>query len=500
MQKKRKVATMPVVMVVFFICLSAGIACGASDLESSYTSQGGFIPGQFRLTPFDYATGDFKTNSDRTFSYAEHYPFIRKTDLRGGYADSYRNPTSDNFDHGLSGRPVYLTDDGGELNGFIIPEIADVRAEKQIWEGNLTRYDFVRRPDMTVDRPKKWDLQSELNYFTNLQNLSTRNLSFWHRQNTGRDTSNARLVEHILDPQKQRPTGTAFNVEKMYGRGTQDDKTNYLLYPTNASNTNINLSALMGLATVGTDWKSDIKFPSTSNKFYVHPSHWMLAWMAGRDSRITNPGGFNKPNDGGARKMVPDLGQAVFGHIAHRDKRYVFAHTNDGLLHMIDDAAGNVSGSREVMAFMPPQVLYGKRLMQQKFDFRTSTSMTSARIGDNKLKTVVSANAWLPAGQAYPGFLTDGAVIARRLYTKSDGLKNVTHTGIYSKGTGSQNLKPHVFGLMGRGGAGMYLLRMDDYADTGEKDKLHLEWAMENDMYRYLSDTHEPVSTYLAAT
>ncbi|WP_050792486.1 PilC/PilY family type IV pilus protein [Aminomonas paucivorans] len=118
----------------------------------------------------------------------------------------------------------------------------------------------------------------------------------------------------------------------------------------------------------------------------------------------------------------------------------LYAQTNQGMLH-----AFKVSDGTERWAFIPPQVMEGKRLLGLKRN----------------------NNAWLRS-ESLPRYLLDGPIAVEDA-TFSDG---TVHTVL--------------LGLTGRGGAGLYAL------DVSDPDSPTFLWAVENDLFAYEASSGSP--------
>ncbi|MDR1481908.1 MAG: hypothetical protein LBI74_04720, partial [Synergistaceae bacterium] len=120
----------------------------------------------------------------------------------------------------------------------------------------------------------------------------------------------------------------------------------------------------------------------------------------------------------------------------------IYAHTNDGVLHLLDAADGD-----EEMAILPPPMLLPTRLATLKTNVVSQTKPY--------LRWISSS---MPEGQSgalrsNPVYLLDGALQVRRFDMGSGG--------VYSEGT--HNWGTYLLGALGKGGRGLYMLDVTDH-------------------------------------
>ena len=239
-------------------------------------------------------------------------------------------------------------------------------------------------------------------------------------------------------------------------------------------------------------------------------------------------GNSRTPNEASMRELLPDLGQGGLAYMGmpldvsgsrqygqsewyeqikeFDTPPYLYFQTNDGILHGINvngqkeykkkpgysnlgvpgwgskegTTQDNVNSANEAFAFVPPNVYYGKRLASQKFTMGLS--------GDHLVAT-----EWQSDTQIEPAYLADGRVLIYEVshggnqgdYLNYDGQTN-NASGVDSGGAGSSSIgwrwRSRLFGMMGRGGAGMYSMTL---RSSGGGENLSLKWAVENNLYRF---------------
>ncbi|MDR1515935.1 MAG: hypothetical protein LBS45_09580 [Synergistaceae bacterium] len=252
--------------------------------------------------------------------------------------------------------------------------------------------------------------------------------------------------------------------------------------------TNANLVELEGNSeTFGSlsGLNGDILPSSGSDYGGVYPYDAYAKWLYGNDYSYANS------EEYGRSRMFTDLGQggvvivndpvvaakdeplpgynAWANNLAQQPQSPVlYAHTNDGLLRMIDPTqSGN---GQEIMAIIPPPMLIPMRL---------AALVTNPE--DDGVK-----RRWLPITEpvggyrSYPAFTLDGSLQKRNFNfeQKSDG-----------SGWGQ-----YLLGALGRGGSGLYML------DVSDHDKPAMMWYRESIGSDKLVSSKKPQDTSPAVT
>lgn len=382
-------------------------------------------------------------------------PAIFKKDLQGGTQHQRGELLSS------VGDPVYTLDKEGNLTGAFIAELVSNPANN-LWEGNVRFYEYANGslveglPTGESGVTETWNLKNDFAKMAN-SSLNDRRLFFWFGNGTNLHSLNNSVGSGIFQASPhQFPTDSDPYFSNYLGLGNGEQISSFNGEP------------------------KDLISPLTSYNF--HPSRMILAWLMGADYRVDSSGNVTRSSTG--RTVLPDLGQ---GGMALIDKkignsgntaRVLFMQTNDGLLHAIN-VDGNKSlpgwggdGGREIMAYAPPNVLNNKKIISQKFKMKKEKWNPSGSSDSWQTFEKTFASSWINAGAANPSFMTDGGVVAKDLMKPND-----EKTGIYN--IGSDEKETYIFGMMGRGGAGLHSLRMDS------EGNFRFNWAVENILYPY---------------
>ncbi|MDL2264019.1 hypothetical protein LJC31_05145, partial [Synergistaceae bacterium OttesenSCG-928-I11] len=211
-------------------------------------------------------------------------------------------------------------------------------------------------------------------------------------------------------------------------------------------------------------------------------------------SKLFNGNGSGHELNGNKHRRValPDIGQ---GSLALTDDMYsggsrsriLFLQTNEGVMHAMNIDRANPkhlyqpnADIIEMLSFVPPNVYHGTRIFAQKFDTKIENGKI---VADKWLTHTEDSNG--EKDYVNPSFTTDGAIATFDFIDK--GTDTMESNGIF-KLDGGENVdalvKTYAFGMMGRGGAGLYSLKLHK-DDVSKENAFKFNWAVENNMYRY---------------
>ena len=430
-----------------FLWALAGEARGATDA--------GALSGAARLTPY--------WNDNWPYDRITFFPLILKGDLKGGYPHQRGEET------GQAGTPLYTFTEEGELDEAFMITLTNNGSgghlwRDRLWEGSLRKFKYERSA-VTQLAPEaesgvlKWDLARKLRSTASGGEPQSRALFYWFGLGANLSQLDASL----------QGDGTIF-------------EENGAPYPEVSGY----YSQRLGLGAEN--------LTAEAATYPWHPSRMLLGWTIGRDYRAAVDG--KTVSLHGARTMLPDMGQGsmallprepqIPGASPKRGERLLFVQSNEGILHAVD-----AENAGELMAFVPPNVAEGSRLAFQKLgDARRMTDGFGTA-----QKNFLAFGKWLDSsgsGAANPAFVADGAVVVRDV---------VRHTGD-SGGFGYYSLKSSyaasewetlIFGGSGRGGAGIYSLRMANGEGSLTPERFSFNWAVENNLYSFIVNQGYPI-------
>lgn len=475
------------------------------------------------------------------------FPLILKNDLAivsGNKAEDY-NETQE---LGLLGNPLYRVNKSGDLTGVFINTL-ESKPTSDFWRGGLKYFEYKSSNDYLV-ADQEWNFRTALidsyklvpsgRYFTPW--FGTPPSGGGANDLDGRTFNESNSYPNILIENLTR-NGERQRTQIRYGSSWMGQPH----YNTPAPYLSLSDTIYYGLCKeVSLDKVTDIVGEARSYDF--HPSLMLICWMKGADYKIGDtykvshkPSGVTHyhdliriqysngnaiPSTSGMREMLPDFGKgsialtenpldvaesSMYGHLQFVRENtpkgypsYLYAHTNDGILHIINvegvqiytrpshvgggeykvkgwgriagsDSIDRIQKGNERLAFSPPNVTQGKRLVQQKFKMQISDDHT------------LLAEKW--RDDTPPSFLLDGDMIVYDLYgtthmsTLDSWGRVSSSTSQVVQGGSAWTWTTNVLGTMGRGGAGLYAISVTTF---GFNDSAYnFRWAVENNLYRF---------------
>ena len=413
------------------------------------------------------------------------FPYIRKGDVNLAYEEN----------KGVLGSPIYTADSNGNLKHAFILSLLE-KYNKRLWDGTVRRYEYSA--GSLIKGSSEWNLKKKME--DSARNGETERQFFYWLGNT----SNKHSVELDVAPTTSpwyEPSANTFS-EK------------------NDTSTIIDDSGLAAGRANGLAESMGLNNDRLLNKTQkLHPSRWMIGYMLGHAYLYDRQGSVwaYQPSNY-TRTLLPDMSQGSLMFIekpstalyadSNAKPRWLdtrllderppvfFMQSNDGLMHGINVDGDASYGTptvtmpkwkdtpTEFFAFMPPNAVQGMRLISHKFAITNDASKKRV-VGDLFDKTLYDSNNADPglannlANHAVAGYLTDGPVVIRDMAISQSfaSYKRSDEGRFHSKNT--SDWRTSVFGMMGRGGAGLYSIsfqRLDD---------ISFNWAVENDLYRY---------------
>ena len=276
-----------------------------------------------------------------------------------------------------------------------------------------------------------------------------------------------------------------FSLGEDFRRYANANKSGRSLYAWNTTGTGMfklnypsSTTALSDLANVTDTFSDDSLFTGGVNAKAA--SAFMLRWLFGQDTDSASPNSsFTREavlTDLGAgytlmQPLSLDTAHTQPGHkdwvgtVNKNQPETVFIHTNDGMLHAIDnrgsaDVKSDSNWGREHWAFVPPNALYGQRLLGLKFQKSQNTVINGEYV--QKLTWI---NSKREAPRSNPAYTLDGNPYAYNLATDSNG----------------SAWRSVLIGLTGRGGAGLYAVDITNPITAPQNANFFL-WSIENNL------------------
>ena len=445
----------------FWNILTAYLACLSLLTVFPATARGATDAGALteveRLTP--------PWNDNWPYDRVEFFPLIRKGDIKGGYPYQRGEVT------GQAGTPLYTFTEDGELDEAFMITLADNGSgsrlwDDKLWQGSLRKFKYNQSAETRLAAEAdagvlKWDLAKKLKSVAIGSEPQSRNLRYWFGQSSDMSRLDASL----------------------HGDGTIFTE-NAALYP----EANGYYSRYLGLGAE--------RLVGSAAAYRWHSSRMLLGWTIGRDYRIQTDGE-SVSLVSGARTMLPDMGQGAMallqrtsnipGASQKRDRRLLFVQSNEGILHAVD-----ADSAEELLAFVPPNVAGRARAAFQKLD---GTRVMTEGSGTGKTNWLAFGR-WLDSsgsGTTKPSFLTDGSLLVRDVV-----LPTMTEDGNFGtyplkSSYAANEWETLVLGTSGRGGAGIYALRMANVAGSSAAERFSFGWAVENNLYSFVVNQGHPV-------
>ena len=447
-------------------------------------------------TDWDGWPGFTKDDKERLIpTEAGIFPFIRKGDVNLAYEEN----------KGVLGSPIYTSGTDKVFDRAVVLSLLN-KSKYQLWQGTIKRYTYDRGSGNLSSN-------SDFNLVTLMETAAQngehqRQFYYWL------GNFNAKYNKLALEFDSDGPWDNA-GKKSAFSDGTKS------IIDTQSSSA-VGLAEALGLNS-----------RLVSNTSDTHPSRMMMAWLMGLVYQRDGDNKWSIQWSKYSRTPTPDMSQGSMMYVeSPTTGLYVsddakpmwlqsmstylknrppvlFMHSNEGLLHGIYMEGGDKKyksygspsitmpswkhNTVEFFAFTPPNAMQGLRLVGQKFNISVDATAAKKRTVGQILDNYIIPNP--PTGglsdrdngannmtnYAIAGYVTDGPVVVRDMAINPafDGYRQSDDGRFPAKD--EHKWRTSVFGLMGRGGAGLYSLSFQKLGD----DDFAFNWAVENDLYRY---------------